>query len=98
MPQVTTSVESADFPFSALTLASEVGRLSNDDLSQLEDDLDFYAFTNIASPLMKRLMPVLCASPGRESTRETNTIPRQAPAPRVIPERIFECRPMAIAV
>jgi len=56
-------------------LAAEMRKLSSSDLQKLEDDLDFYTFTGIASPLLSKLMSFLSVDSERQALGVADRFP-----------------------
>ena len=74
-------------------LATELKKLNKSDLEKLEDDLDFYAFTGIASSLLKELMSFLPEDAGSRALGAAKRARRSG----MIPAHFDDIRPMSIA-
>jgi hypothetical protein len=74
-------------------LEAEMTKLDKNDLQKLEDDLDFYTFTGIASPLLKELMSFLPEDVGSRALGAA----RRARKSLVTSRHFDHIRPMSIA-
>ena len=74
-------------------LEAEVRKLSSSDLKKLEDDLDFYAFAGIASPLLCKLISFLSVDCEPRAPEVANSKPiSRATVPTAVHDR-----PLSIA-
>lgn len=74
-------------------LEAEMRKLSSSDLKKLEDDLDFYAFTGVAGPLLSKLIPLLAV----DSEPRATVVANSKPISRATMPTSAHSRPLSIA-